>query len=286
MRKLYGVTNHNIAFVSGIISAYRKKKQPNLKVQFLGFDSNELDKKADVVLIPTSFTLQRHLKELNKSKAVVFVFDTAVQVFMLKPVEMLDVESVHDNFRFVYKHLDSRAIVSALQDGLSAKSGLEIKKETVDMIPSLLHKVHGSIIGPIMSFTYKIPNTDDREKVLGLVLTWLVGTQTTDALIELLKKEYKFKKVSKALQEMVVFFNSDVGKQGRLAVQFIVSRKTSSKQINYKAISKKFKIDQFDLKYALQLFRRNKTFRVMNASLKQLFVDRKLSKAASSVSDE
>lgn len=277
MKILYGITNNNICTVAQYIEDWKKglpeDRKARLVTQILGFEDDTLKSGIKVLLVPSTSVFTKNLTLINKANAVVFVFDAAVRCEYLQPIQMLDVQSKTSSYSYTFRAIDSTYIIEKLRTGLVLSNELEISTNTVKVIPAMLDQVRGrSLMQPILTYLYKIPDTDKRYQYQAIILKWLVST---DSLAEL-KKQLPDHSQPQTLA-LIKCLETPPGVEGRQAVNEVLELRKAGKAVIYDKLAKKYpNIDTFDVRYILRTYQRIQSFQVENTELKQIFLQRKL----------
>jgi len=272
VKKLFGVTNNNIAHLSHHIRAFRDllspEKKKKLRVQILDFEEKVRDT-VNVLLVPSITLFNNNLRDINDSNAVVFVFGPPVRCEYLYPITLLDVQQKRNSFTYLFvPELTYEIVEKALLTGLRSPNTTIVDQRALDVIPTLLDETKGSIMQAIMSYLYKVPNTDKRQWQQSLIFSWLLSDYDEEQLYLALGTTK-----NKNLDKLVAFFNSELGMQSRAALKEVTELRRLKKPVIYKSMAKKYpKLDMFDLRYALKVYKRIRQNKAVDRELKDLFI--------------
>ena len=277
MKILYGITNNNICTVAQYIEDWKKTlpedRKARLVTQVLGFEDDTLKKGIKVLLVPSTSVFTKNLTLINNANAVVFVFDAAVRCEYLQPIQMLDVQSKTSSYSYTFRSIDSTYIIEKLRSGLVLPNNVHVSTNTVKVIPAMLDQVRGkSLMQPILTYLYKISDTDKRYRYQAIILKWLVSS---DSLIEL-KKQLPDHNQPQTLA-LIKCLETPPGIEGRQAIKEVLELRKTGKAVLYDKLAKKYpNIDTFDVRYILRIYQRIQSFQAENTELKQIFLQRKL----------
>lgn len=243
MKGLYGIGNTNIFNTLNML----KKIDSSLKIQTLGFEDS-VKPRANVILVPTVSLFLKRKNLLEESSSSVFVFDTPVLLDYLKPIEILDAKK---STSFKYKLYELQE--SQLRDALSEKRKIKIKKEDIDIIPSLLNSTIPSIMKPIQTFLYSIPNTENRlfynKEILSFFKSKSTSTKDLRKSLILLSKQ---KKSFKALDKLIDFLNEDSVVNTKNVILKVLKYKKNGKAPNIDKLSSDRSVSAYDVRYILK----------------------------------
>jgi hypothetical protein len=209
----------------------------------LGFEEAWPEEIKGVVVVPTVALFLQHLPQLIRSKAVVFVFDTAVLLEYVKQMPILDLLEKRQSFMYRYKPLDGHEVVRLIVAARTERTHVEVSKQDVQVIPTLLGATKSSLLTPILNFLYSTKNTNQRTDYQRAIYGWMRADRPITALTEQLPEG----KATNLLIEFLV--NDEVGKNTVTAVREMVATRASGKQVNIDKLAKKYDLASFDLRY-------------------------------------
>jgi hypothetical protein len=273
MKQLFGVANNNIYHVESLLHQYQKA-HGKLKVQIVGFGKLP-NKEAQVMLLPNVKMLSDNLKVIQKSKAVVLVFDCPVLCDYLKPITLLDVAKRSPSYKYVFKPLEYEDFETHLRRALRVKERVKIDKSYIDVIPKLLGEQLSSVLNPIMTFLYRIRDTDRRQDYHKLIMEWLVSGAPTKDLRKIVMGMGDFKREPKAMTTLIDYFEDEGAANARIALKEAMDAKSAKKPVSFKKLSKKYQIDPYDIRYTLAVLRKFGRYEVVNKEIRELFKVRK-----------
>lgn len=275
MRSLLGVTNHNISHVTNALALLkRKKKYKKLKVEMVGF-GHPCTGKADIILVPLISTFISNLKTLNKSKAMVVVFDNPVKCEQLKPINLVDIEKKRSGYNYTFRFINNKEMSGILAKHIDSTDKITVKKETIDVIPNLLKQQGSSVLNFIQEFVYTMPNTDQRMDMQKIIYKWIAKNQDIPTLEKKIMKLGNFKKIPKALTRLTEHLVSKEFDLYKRAIQEYLEKKKSGKSASYESLSKKYKIDKFDIRYTVATLRKYNELIIEHKTSAEVFNQRK-----------
>ena len=274
MRLLFGVANHNI-FQVGSLLRQHYSDSPDLKPTMCGFQQEPSSK---IVLIPTISQLLTNLPMLERADCVVFVFDAPVLLEYLTPIELIDViPNKVNSFTYRYKAIHLGDIVDRIDGALRSKKHITIEQATLDVIPRLLGETKSSVLAPILNFLYSVSDTDRRLSYQSIIYAWFSTSQSTEELETHLYSVSKRKKRSGAIDKLIAYLDSEAGLIARAAVADINELRKAKKVVNYKSLSTRHNIAEFDLKYLVKAMRKATSIQdsIAGTTLDDIFKSRK-----------
>lgn len=275
MKALAGVCNNGILAVQQLLSEYGRERKIKFKVQTLGL-SDEVKKKSDFILISTTHLLVKHAHALRKSNAVVIVFDTPMILEYLRPITLLDVQDKKLSYLYTFKPLEY-ASFAATMDAMRAQEGhVKLVREKFDVIPTMLGAQLSTILNPIQDYLYGVRDTDKRLHYQKYIYTWLVSGADTKTLQKGLMKLIGGDKVPVAMARMIEVLGQENFTKMRNAFKEAFEAKVTTdgkkkKAVNANALSKKYGVDPFDIRYTLKALRKHGTFQVVNRDVKEIY---------------
>lgn len=251
MNGLFGIGNTNIFKVSTIF----KENLPDVKLQILGFEDS-VKPRANAILVPTMKLFTKHKKALEQTNAAVFVFDTPVLLDYLEPIKLLDAKKA-GSFKYKLYELSASDIVEAVK----AKGKVKVSSKSIDVIPRLLGDTLPSVMKPIQTFLYSVPNTEHRVFYTKEILHFFASKKTS---IEDLKASLisisKQKKSFSALDKVLGFLTEAGAKNTKAVVVKVLKAKAKGKSANVDKLCTEYKVSPYDVKYILSALSRNKKY--------------------------
>lgn len=243
MKALLALTNHNIDFCQQSLA--RMKDCPPVAILKIDDLIKQPTSKQHILLVPTVATLLRNATVLNQCPEIlVIVFDAPVLCGEVN-AQMLDVEKQTFDFLFTFKHLESADMLRMVRKALASAEQVQIKKQTVDMSTKLLKRAYGSIIGKLLTFIYKVPDTDRRQEIQQTIFAAWWNGKPQDAL-EFLRKRYS---KNAAAQEFIKHLQGEDARRFAAAIADVRTLKDNQKPVNLPKISKAHKVSVYDLRY-------------------------------------
>lgn len=268
MRGLFGICRNNIFKVLNILE---KGKVENIRVLQLSDEKI----RGDVVFVPSIDIFIAKRKLLNKSKAVVIVFDAAVRCERLVPIELLDIHSRTEAFIYKFKPLTPTKLLTLVKEALNADpTSIKVVTQTIDVIPRILHNEIPSLLSPVLTFLYSVANTDARAEYSEIIYSWLLSDQSTKLIKQPLIKKGASESLVNALTKAFTK-NKELAKL-RDAITAVakareqISTSGKKKAVPYKAISKKFGVSLYDMKYFLSTVKRTAKEKRTDRTLKDI----------------
>lgn len=251
MKALYGISNSNIHTVSKLFSKYK-----DLKVQVLGFDDNVVPK-TQILLVPTVSLFLSNRKAINKTNSVVFVFDTPSLLMYLKPIELLDATLV-TSWTFNLKQLQESDIKKIVKRHTNTKEKVQVEKLTVDLIPKLLGASAPSVMKPILTFLYKIPDANKRLEYRKQVMLWFA---TEKMSVEDLHKTLVLLSSRKfsSLDNLIQFLQEPLSQDTKRVVLKSIKKDYTTKTFNVEKECRNTSANKYDISYILKSIRSDVT---------------------------
>lgn len=256
MKNLFGIGGHSPVQVHGMLNS-------KYDVRVLQFDK-KLEKptsKRVVVLCPTVSLFAANRDILDQCKdATVIVFDTAVKLEYIRPMEILDVETKKSSYIYRFRELNSGIVRRAME----RKTEVKVKTRPLKLIGRLLGQTHDSFIAKIMNFLYRIPNSEGREETKLMILSHLSENMVKE-LADKLEQKYKRNELIKGFIEMLRKGEADNFAKGLGEVTVALRGKRALrkedaeaklKATNYKKIAKQYGVSRFDLQYSAKYLAR------------------------------
>lgn len=249
MRALYGLGNHSIFHVQRTLKAHSKE----LRLQTLGLSAS-VKPNAEVILVPTVSNFIRKRKDLLASDAIVIVFDTPVLMATLQPLEILDAKKLGP-LRYSFTTLSKETLIAKIQ----TTGNVDVVKNEVDVISRLLDSTAPSIMKPILSFLYSIPNAEKRIDYRFQLLRYLTNPKLSrkdlrKSLIALSRQ----KGSSSSVDDLLEFFATDQVINTRTVLGLIRKAKKSGKAPKVDRLCEQQKVSAFDVKYIQKAYASDK----------------------------
>lgn len=246
MKALYGLGNHSVYSVRKTLRGHSK----DLRVQVIHSECR-VDQTADVLLVSNVSNFLRVRKELNASNAVVFVFDTPVLLEYLKPIVLLDVKK-RASFRYSYVDLRAETLIRALSEKTTK---ITVESFTIDLIPKLLEGTFPSIMKPVLTFLYTIPDLEKRLLFRFQILTYMMNRRVgADDLKQTLIELSRQKKSYRALDDLIDFLTTDSVKATRKVLRKVSKAKKQGKSVKIDKLCEEYKVNSFDVRYVSKAF--------------------------------
>lgn len=245
MYALFGVSNTSIFDFAQNLKGWVEEAGHEIapyRPTLLGFDQEWPEDIKGIVLVPTVSLFLQRLPLLEEAKAVVFVFDAAIQLEYLKPIEILDLLEKRQSFVYRFKPLDGIEVVHKIVQARKHRESIEVEQATLDVIPRLLSETKSSLLSPILTFLYGVKDTSKRHEYQKTIYGWMKSTSAVKTLIDRLPE-------GKAAVRLKEFFESEVGVNTMKAVREMVAAKSEGKQANAEKLAKKYDLTPFDLRY-------------------------------------
>lgn len=249
MRVLYGLGNHSIFHVQRTLKEHNRA----LKLQTLGL-ATSVKPGAEVILVHTVTNFNRKRKDLNASDAVVIVFDTPVLLETLDPIELLDAKRIAP-LRYAFTPFSKEELLTRL----NVSGNVTAQRQEVDVIPTLLNSTFPSIMKPMLTFLYSIPNTDKRIDYRFQLLRYLIKPKISmkdlrKSLIALSRQ----KETSTNLDELLDFFTTEQVANTRKVLGAIRKAKKAGHPPRIDKLCEEHRVSAFDVKYIQKVYYRDK----------------------------
>lgn len=251
MKGLFGIGNTNIYRVSTIF----RESLPDVKLQILGFE-DDVKPRAGAILVPTLKLFVKHKKALEATNASVFVFDTPVLLDYLVPIKLLDAKKA-SSFKYKLYELSP----SDVKEAVASKEKIKVSSKAIDVIPRLLGETLPSVMKPIQTFLYTVPNTEHRVFYTKEILHFFASKKTSvedlrASLISLSKQKKSFS----ALDKILEFLSEGSSKNTKAVVVKVLKAKAKGKSVNVEKIATEYQVSSYDVKYILSALGRNKKY--------------------------
>lgn len=274
MKALVGICNNSVLTVRDILEQYQKDRKRKMKVQVLGLEET-VRKKAHVILISTLHCFIRNHKALEKSDAVVIVFDTPMLLEYVKPIAILDLLEKKLSYIYSFKPLDFDSFAAHMDAALGQKTNIKVKREQFDVIPTMLGSQLSTILNPVQNYLYGVRDTDKRLQYQKHIYTWLVSGAAVATLEKGMMRLIGGDKKPVGLTRLVETLDQEgflkMRKAFKEAFDSKVQTGAKKKAVNTKALAKRHGVDPFDIRYAMKALRKHGTFQVINRDVKDIY---------------
>lgn len=258
MKLLLGVCNHNISQVSAMC---RELKVPIHIVSYdlePNFDPSKIAA-GTMLLIPTVRLFTRLCERLNAAPhLLVSVFDAAPSVEMLEPIKLLDVEVQPVSFVYRFRRIRTHDLQYAL--AATTESPIVVKRRTLNLIPTMLNALPGSVLQHVLTYCYTVSNTDERTEQQSVIYKWLFQGDDVESLKQALDTRWPKRrcKARDVLADKLSKMAEPLANLRRAlsASQTIRQRKVGkagiAMAVPYNKLAIQFSVDAFDLRYLMR----------------------------------
>lgn len=241
MYKVFGFANHDAHYIHKRI----KFLFPEKKCQPI-YDTYKVKKNVDIIFCFTVRSLIKISRQIEDKDVKVFVFDSPYYLNNIENLSILDVKKSNGlNFSFIA--VTDEQLISAI-DSVGVK---KIQRRNIDVVSILESKMTPSCLSFILTFLYSIQNTEKRNLYKKIIFSWFFTKKTSKWLAKKIKESSSKKQNvnAESLIRHIENGNFDNLKQALSHISPIIKSKLP---INYDAISKKFNVAAYDLRYITQ----------------------------------
>lgn len=202
----------------------------------------------NVVFTLSFHSFIEHMDSLDKSKAVVFLFDSPV-VLSQANVPIMDAREA-SYLSWAKLATRPKAFMDKLTAMLKSRKQFNVSSLNLelDLITDLLAS-QGSITQTILTVTMACKSTGQRQRATRAFIDWLVSGKTADSLIDHLAANRV--KVHESLTNVVEWFNSDAGLEARITAIKLNDSLSRGEKPNLDRLVKGTRMSAFDLNYLL-----------------------------------
>lgn len=271
MKAVLTVSNNSIHDTLKFIKNWAENHKAKPTIHLVGF-GEQLPKKADVILLPSSAMLYSARKKLAEKKCVVVVFDAPLQCTNITPATHLDIEHQRPSYRCTFRKL-TQGLVSEEMDKAFASKSVSVEWERIEVAPRLMNLQLTSILNPITTFLYSIRDPDNRQHYQKLIYTWLCSEAPLESLETKIMDDGKYKKPPAALVRLLAGLQTC--DNARAAFREVLERSATKKPVNYKKLSTTHQVAAFDLRYTMSVMRKLGKYHVIQKTVNDLYAERK-----------
>ena len=208
------------------------------------------DKKSQILIVVSTYALDLIAsKSIDLSKVTIILIDNVVIATQYKDVKLLDC-SILKSYHFKFLPLNSEMVIGLRGD--NAKPIELLRSAKVDIIPNLLNAQPPSVLSPVMTFAYTIPDTDKRTKYLVDIFNAIRAKGNIDKL------EW-FKPDNKRMRELYDWMDSPIGRIAISALSDALNQvKPTDGSDEYYKLADDHNVAKFDINYAVEFIKRVK----------------------------
>lgn len=256
VKRLWGVSNHTpdqtrVAIQKALDTRFAGK----VKVGMFDYANlttkgvANLPQKCAVWVVNTAHMFDHLLAaKIDLSKITVVLVDNVVylqQYESIKPLDYVEIKS----FRFRFKTLEQESIFDLMDAEVAPVS---IERDRSPLIPKLLWAQPISVLHPIMTFIYSIPDTTKRTAIQMDIFNALIEGKS-------IKKFSWYKQESAKHFALSEWLDSEVGVAACKALSRALTEvKISDSDDEFHALSDKYGVSKFDINYAVIFIKRHK----------------------------
>ena len=252
VKRLWGAVNHSpIQVLQFCNSLSERNFEGRLLSQIIMPEDvrmSSFNDNAHIWIVVASATLEL-LKEkrVNMSKATIIIVDNVVLATQYTGIKLLDCKQIR-SYQFKFIPLDAEMVM-----GLRGEVGgdlIELDSVRVDILPALLNAQPPSVLNPVMTYVYTIPDTDKRTKYLTDIFN-CIQTQTSISKLDWFKAD------NKKMSDLNDWLESPIGKKACIDISNALNKvKPTDGDKEFKELSEEFGVAKFDINYAVLFIKR------------------------------
>lgn len=203
---------------------------------------------AHIWIVVSSVTLEL-LKEkrVDMSNATIIIVDNVVLATQYAGIKLLDSKQIR-SYQFKFIPLDSEMVLNLRNE--KGTDLVELDAVRVDILPALLNAQPPSVLNPVMTYAYTIPDTDKRTKYLTEIFD-CIQTQTPISTLSWFKPEHK------KMSDLNDWLESPIGKKACVDISNALNKvKPTDGDKEYKELAEEFGVAKFDINYAVLFIKR------------------------------
>lgn len=253
VKRLWASVHHSPAQVLTFMDKLSERNfNGKLKAQIImpeDVRTSNFSQKAHIWIVVSSFGLDLLAqKKVDMSKSTVVLIENAAVATQYSGIKLLDCTQIK-SYQFKFKPLDSELVLS-LRESIDEEPFLDLTRAKVDIIPELLNAQPPSILNPVMTFAYTIPDTDKRTKYL-VDIFQMIRSQGS---IEDIKW---FNPDNKRMAELRDWLESKIGRLAMVALSNALNKvKSSDGGDEFRELAEEFDVAKFDINYAVEFIKR------------------------------
>jgi hypothetical protein len=267
VKRLWASVNHSPIQVLEFCNKLSERNfEGKLRSQIIMPDdvrTSSFDDDAHIWIVVSSQTLEL-LKEkrVNMSKVTVIIVDNVVLATQYQGIVLLDCKQTR-SYQFKFQPLDSEMVLS-LREG-STNTSVDINAVRVDILPELLNAQPPSVLSPVMTYIYTIPDTDKRSKYLADIFNCI---QTQQSITKL----DWFKRDNKKMSDLNDWLEGDIGKKACIDISNALNKvKPTDGDKEFKQLADEFGVAKFDINYAVLFIKRNNSVTNPNETTDEMY---------------
>ena len=252
VKRLWGAVNHSPIQVLNFCNTLSERNfQGRLLSQIIMPDDvrmSNFDENAHIWIVVSCTTLEL-LKEkrVNMSKATIVIVDNVVLTTQYRDVVLLDSKQIR-SYQFKFVDLDAEMIMNLR--GEVGGDLIELDATRVDILPALLNAQPPSVLNPVMTYVYTIPDTDKRTKYLTDIFN-CIQTQTPISKLDWFKAD------NKKMSDLNDWLESPIGKKACIDISNALNKvKPTDGDKEFKELAEEFGVAKFDINYAVLFIKR------------------------------
>lgn len=206
------------------------------------------DKKSHILVVVSTYALDLlAAKAMDLSKVTVILVENVVIATQYKDVKLLDC-SIVKSFHFKFLPLNSEMVLGLRGDVCEPIALCRSAK--VDIIPNLLEAQPPSVLSPVFTFAYTIPDTDRRTKLLVDIFN-AIRAKTNITKLEWFKPE------NKRMRALADWMDSTIGRAAIIALSNALNKvKSTDGSEEYYKLAEDHNVAKFDINYAVEFIKR------------------------------
>lgn len=204
---------------------------------------------AHILVILSAQTFEQLLSKGHdlESKTVILI-ENVVIATQYSGIVLLDASQVK-SYHFLFKPLDSKIILDLRG---SDNDPIDVASTKVDIIPALLHAQPPSILNPVMTFAYTIPDTDKRTQIMVDIFDMIANQGRIESMSW-------FSGNNKRMIELSDWLDSKIGLLATSSLSKALNKvKISDSDEQFRELAETYNVSKFDINYAVEFIKRTR----------------------------
>lgn len=254
IKRLWGAVNHSPQQVQDFLDSISKSSfSGKLKSDIVlpeDIKTSRWDKKAQILIVVSVFALDLlAAKRVDLSKKTIVLVDNVVLATQYKQLKLLDC-LIQKSYHFKFIPLNSELVLSIR--GEDSQAIVLNRSSKVDIIPNLLNAQPPSVLNPVMTFAYTVPDTDKRTKYLVDIFNAI------RAKGNICDFEW-YNPSNKRMIELSEWMDSDIGRIAIAALSDALNKvKPTDGSDEFYKLADDHNVAKFDINYAVEFIKRVK----------------------------
>lgn len=206
MKCVYGISGSSTEECAGFINEWRNAE--NIKPVLQYITGQKLKDGLEIAFVHGMARFLEVAYDLDKTDAVVFVFDTKYMLTRSSHIEVLDLE----------KKLLKRSFISKLKQGLESNDRFDyvaVRRDMDSDTENLIKSSSGGVVTQLMlSITMECDIQGKKERIADMYANWLAADKTPmDFILEM--KDFGVTLHTQTVEDFVRWYSSDPGDKAR-----------------------------------------------------------------------